>query len=102
MPAYQLSLEAELDLEGIAEYTIKKHGEDQMIKYVTKLEVDAENLAIGVGYFKVISEINSKLRMVKSGKHYIFGLMRDNSPMIVIAILHERMHLIKRLKNRLS
>lgn len=102
MPSYILSREAELDLEDIAEYSIKKHGESQMLKYIGNLEDDAEKLSSGILPFKTLVAINPNLRMKKSGKHYIFGLMQDNAPMIVVAFLHERMEILQRLKNRLD
>ncbi|WP_075342481.1 type II toxin-antitoxin system RelE/ParE family toxin [Tenacibaculum agarivorans] len=101
MSSFVLSFEAELDLENIVEYTIRKHGEDQILKYVTQLQEDTEQLALGMGHYKQLTDIHPKLRMVKSGKHYVFGITRENDLMIVIAILHERMNLVQRLKNRL-
>ena len=33
--------------------------------------------------------------------HYIFGVKRDHFPMLILAIFHERMDLMQRLKDRL-
>lgn len=101
MAIYQLSNEAELDLENIAEYTINRHGETQMYVYIAQLEADAEQLANGKGQYKELKEVHANLRVKKSGKHYIFGLIYNKAPMVVIAILHERMDLLQRLQNRL-
>lgn len=102
MSLYLLSKEAELDLEDIAEYTLKNHGEDQLFKYIGQLERDTEQLALGNSAFKDLGDIHPKLRVKKSGKHYIFGIIRNNAPMLVIAIYHERMKILQRLKGRLA
>ncbi len=99
---YKLSKEAELDLNSIIEYTIKEYGVAQMFKYIDQIEQSAEQLALSYGHYKELRDIHSQLRLKKSGKHYIFGLMQEKAPMIIIAIFYERMELIKRLKNRLE
>ena len=42
------------------------------------------------------------LRSVLCQHHYIFSLTRQNAPAVVLAVLHERMDLIARLRNRLA
>ena len=73
-----------------------------MFIYVDELEHASECFALSRGQFKELCDIHSRLRMKKSGKHYVLGLMQDDGPMIIIAILHERMALIKRLKDKLK
>jgi toxin ParE1/3/4 len=38
MPKYKLTREADIDLDGIWEYTYKQWGKNQANKYLTKLE----------------------------------------------------------------
>jgi plasmid stabilization system protein ParE len=57
-------------------------------------------LAKGEGIFKDLSAIHDSLRVAKSGRHYIFCLPRPNAVPIILAILHERMDIMTRLKSR--
>ncbi|RKZ95876.1 MAG: type II toxin-antitoxin system RelE/ParE family toxin, partial [Gammaproteobacteria bacterium] len=91
------SAEAEIDLEKIIEYTNKEYGAAQTLKYIDELEKNAENMAENYGYYRELPDIHSRLRMKHCQKHYIFGVMRENEPMLVIAIFHERMQLMTRL-----
>jgi len=99
---YELSPEAEGDLDEIIEYTNKKHGSAQVLKYVAGLEKCSDDLAMEYGHYKEFPEIHSALRMKHCQHHYIFGLMRASAPMLVIAILYERMNLLANLEERLS
>lgn len=102
MPLYELSYEAENDLEKIIEYTNKEYGAAQTLKYVDKLEKCAEKMASSYEHYRELPDVHPRLRMKHCQKHYIFGVMRENEPLLIIAILHERMQLMKRLKNRLK
>jgi len=101
MPSYELSTEAEFDLEEITEYTYKKHGAVQTLKYIDGLEENAHNLASSHGHYKELLQIHPNLRMKHYQHHYIFGIIKENKPMLIIAILHERMKIVARLKKRL-
>lgn len=89
-------------MREIARYTLKTWGEDQTRVYIAQLEQCAENLATGNRLYKDMSVIHPKLRMVLCGHHYIFCLPREDTPALVIAILHERMDIMTRLKSRLA
>ncbi len=39
--------------------------------------------------------------MARSEHHYIFCMIRETQPALIIAILHERMDLMSRLKDHL-
>lgn len=41
------------------------------------------------------------LRMIREGRHCIFGLPRTGAPVLIVAILHERMNLLQHLADRL-
>ena len=99
---YELSNKAKQDLDKIIEYTVEKHGGSQMFRYVDQIEQAAEKLAAGSCHYKKLESIHSQLRIKKAGKHYVFGLMRSNNPMLVLAIFHEQMDLMRRLEGRLS
>ena len=101
MPPYDLSQEAEDDLNTIIAYTRKAHGDQQMRHYIKQLEQGAENLAKGTGAFKSLPNIHPQLRFKKVEKHYIFGILKKSQHIVIIAILHERMNTLQRLKKRL-
>jgi plasmid stabilization system protein ParE len=98
---YQLSKEAVNDLRGIIRYTRTKHGEAQVLKYVAQLENCAKKLAKSKDKLQEMRSIHQSLRYKHCGHHYIFGLNGKSGPILIIAILHERMDLIARLKSRL-
>ncbi len=99
---YELSPGADEDLENIARYTLKTWGVEQTRKYMSALEKCIENLAQGVGRFKELEGLQPGMRMVRCEHHYIFGLMRPESPMLVVAVLHEKMDTIRRVRKRLD
>jgi len=99
-PAYVLTQGAEADLRDIIRYTAEQWGAEQCGIYVAALEAKA--LARGHGAFRELSDLLPGLRMGVSGKHLIFCLPRPEAPAIILAILHERMDMITRLKSRLG
>jgi len=48
-----------------------------------------------------MDELLPTLRVALSGKHYIFCLPQAQGQAIMLAILHERMDVVARLKQRL-
>jgi toxin ParE1/3/4 len=102
MPSYEKTVEAEDDLAGIVEYTAARWGVQQVRKYMHDLEQCMEKLATGKLPFKTLNTLSPPMRMVRCGHHYIFGMVRDNEPMLIVAVLHERMNLISRLRRRLE
>ncbi len=100
--SYVLTQSAAADLRAITRYTRKQWGDDQTRTYIAKLEQCTETLAKGSGFYKDLSMLHLGLRMVLSEHHYIFCLPRPAAPALVIAILHERMDLMVRLKLRLA
>lgn len=77
-------------------------GEAQCRTYITELEKTTEAVAKGGGVFKDMSFILPDVRMATCGKHYIFCLPQAGKQSIILAILHERMDLMARLKSRLQ
>lgn len=102
MTLYEKSREALEDWQAIVEYTFDRHGEDQTIKYTKQLINCIEAMAKGEGYFKEIKVKKRTVRIMHCQKHYIFGLVRDKAPLMIIALFHEKMDLMTRLKKRLG
>ncbi len=99
--SYVVSRGAAADLREIAKYTLKNWGEVQCRAYIADLEKSAESVAKGEGVFKDMSSLLPDLRMAACGKHFIFCMPQAGKPAVILAILHERMDLIDRLRGRL-
>lgn len=99
---YALSKGAVADLQEITRYTLQQWGEAQCRSYLAAIEVKAEALAQGEGFFKEMDIILPGLRMAICGSHYIFCMPRQNAPALILAVLHERMDMLARLKGRLT
>ncbi|MEM6603988.1 MAG: type II toxin-antitoxin system RelE/ParE family toxin [Pseudomonadota bacterium] len=99
---YELTLDAEEDLQKIFDYTLSKYGAQQLESYKNLLKTCTEDLATGKAYTKKMDISASTVHIKFCEHHYIFGIRRDNLPMLILAIFHERMDLMQRLKGRLQ
>ena len=93
---------AEKELREILRYTRKNWGDAQAKKYAAKLRECFQALATGKQPCKDMSELYPALRMAHCESHYVFYLLRQNAPALIIAILHERMDIVARLEHRLK
>jgi len=100
--AYVLTAAAEADVRSIIRYTRQQWGEAQVRAYMAKLEQGIARLAHGSRSHRGMSDMHPGLRMARIEHHYVFCLLRDKDPPLIVAILHERMDLIQRLGDRLS
>jgi toxin ParE1/3/4 len=96
---YQKTALVDRDLIGIWTYTANNFGEVQADKYLRLLEKGFQKIAKGEEGKKPFDE-NQDLRVIRCEKHYIFFLKK--APPLILAVLHERMDYLARLKNRLS
>lgn len=99
---YQLTYAAEMDLREVIRYSRKQWGAAQMSAYIERLEVGIKRLALGQGGYKTLDDVYLGLRVAHCEHHYLFLLSREKAPALVIAIFHERMDLMARLRARLS
>lgn len=99
---YVLAKGAAEDLRDIGRYTAERWGDAQGRTYAQQLDAAATDLALGRGVFRDIGAVLPGLRMKVAGSHYIFCLPRPGKPALILAILHERMDLMARLKRRLG
>ena len=97
---YRLIPAAEDDLVDIWKYTAKKWGREQAARYHHQLETCFDRIAPGRISAKSIAGIPKNLRSVRCQHHYVFFIPGD--PVIVIAILHEKMDFLSRLANRMN
>ena len=99
---YVLTRSAQADLQQVVRYTQREWGTAQCRAYIERLEAAATELALGQGLFRQRDDLLPGLRLRLAGHHYIFCLPQTEGPAVVLAILHERMDLITRLKERLD
>lgn len=99
-PRYVLTEAAEADLRDIIRYTRAQWGDEQVRDYVAKLTRGFDRVSQGHG--KDMSALYPKLQTLHCDHHYIFCLPRDDGPALIVAILHERMDLLARLRHRLT
>jgi toxin ParE1/3/4 len=97
MTDLQKTRQAEQDLIEVWQYTADKWGETQADKYLHKIETCLGRIARGSALLKTLS---ADVRFIRCEHHYIF-LLAGKKP-IVIAVLHEQMDLLTRIKKRLG
>ena len=102
MASYQLLSSAESDLEEILEYTLDRHGANQMLKYTDQLVSCFEEISKRKGLYKRLKSRGVEIRSLHCQKHYIFAMEQRDGPVLILAIFHERMNLIERVKDRLD
>ena len=84
---YELSPEADQDLEDIFDYTEREFGIDQAIEYLSGFEGIIAKLVHNPGLGKKREEIREGLRSLLKDKHVVFYRILDNRIRIV-RILH--------------
>ncbi len=101
MRPYELTKDAEADLEGIAHYTIEEWGEAQAEDYLGKISQCFKKIAERTVVSRTFSEKFPDAQVVRCEHHYIFYIYPEGEKPIIFAVLHERMDLLTRFKDRL-
>lgn len=99
MPSYDLTLAAETDLRDIWRYTYKTWGFDQAEKYFDQIETCCDAVGDGRARSKVLEGLQEGVHIHRCDHHFI-AWMAGTRP-VIIAILHEQMDFVRRLKGRL-
>lgn len=99
MRDYDLTLAAEEDLRGIWRYTYETWGPDQADKYFDRIEACCDAIGNGHARPRSFEDLPDDIRVHRCERHYVFWLVADRP--IVIAILHESMDILQRLRGRL-
>lgn len=102
MIPYELTPDAAADLREIARYTRRQWGETQSRHYARLLAACFEKIAAGEAVTRSLSDLFSELLVARLEHHFIFYLHPEGQKPVIIAVLHERMDLIARLRDRLS
>lgn len=101
-PSYRLTPDAENDLLEIAKYTVETWGVKQARLY--EAAILRCFAALGQGSARTSIPITSRpeLKSCRCQHHYVFSLHGESERPVIIAVLHENMHLITRLRVRLE
>lgn len=99
MATYDLSLAAEDDLRGIWRYTYDTWGIEQAERYFDQIEACCDAVGAGRARSRSFNQLPDDVRIHRCEHHYIVWLVGERP--IIIAILHERMDFVQRLKHRL-
>jgi toxin ParE1/3/4 len=102
MPNYELAEAAEDDLKGIALYTVSKWGSNQASRYAALLDAHFEVIGKGEARTRVFLPHRPELRVSRVEHHYVFHLERRNQYPLILAVFHEQMDLMARLRDRLE
>lgn len=94
---YKLTPYAKNDIRGIIQYTLETWGKKQTDKYVGLL-TDRFNELHNEDF--ISKHVFKNVYVSYCEHHYIFYL--KESPAIIIAVFHENMDLMTRLKSRLK
>lgn len=102
MPAYELTDAADADLQSIARYTIDTWGAEQAQRYGTLLEKHFQVIAKYPEKGRIFLSHRPDLRVSRCEHHYAFHLVRPKQGPLILAVFHESMDLMRRLRDRLE
>ncbi|MEZ6197392.1 MAG: type II toxin-antitoxin system RelE/ParE family toxin [Planctomycetota bacterium] len=101
MPDVVLEEQAEIDLLEIGRYTARNWDLEQAERYLRRLQELFEEIAKGQALEKPVFEHRSDLKYSRCQRHVVFFAREDDGRVLIVAILHERMDLVDRLRDRL-
>ena len=102
MPNYELAEAAEEDLRNIAQYTISQWGAKQTVHYGSWLDAHFEAIGNGKAKTRIFLPHRPELRVSRIEHHYVFHLERQKQRPLILAVFHENMDLMTRLRHRLE
>jgi toxin ParE1/3/4 len=94
---YELSLEADKDLEGIYDYTVEMFGVEQAARYLSKFEIVFESLCLNPKSGRGRDEIRKGLRSMSVEHHSIFYRVLK-SHLRIVRVLHSSRDIIRFLR----
>jgi plasmid stabilization system protein ParE len=102
MPPYELTPDAEKDLEEITRYTLETWGKAQALRYGNLLEKRFQDIANRTAIARTFSERFPQVLCNRCEHHYIFFLHPEGQKPCIVAVLHERMNLVSWLDSRME
>lgn len=102
MTEYELTPDAENDLREIARYTMRTWGVEQTRAYKGALLREFSGLAKGTARSRQPLPHRPEVRICRCEHHYVFSVHEEGEKPVIVAVLHESMDLIERLRERLE
>lgn len=102
MPEYRLTPDAEADLREIARYTLTTWGERQHRRYESALLSCLGALAAGEARPSSPLPHRDDVLALRCEHHVIYAVAEAEEPLTIVAVLHEQMDLMVRLRERLE
>ncbi len=102
MQLYELTASAQEDIKQIARYTITKWGKQKSLHYASLLDQRFREIAARTAYSRSLLKNYPHVMVNRCEHHYIFYVHPEGKPPQIIAVLHERMEMLTRLKDRLD
>jgi plasmid stabilization system protein ParE len=100
--AYELTSAVDADLQAIADYTVATWGLEQAQHYAALLEKHFRALNTRRVRTRVFLRQRPEILVSRCEHHYVFHLVRPGQCPLILAVLHENMDLVSRLKDRLD
>jgi toxin ParE1/3/4 len=102
MAGFELARSAESDIRSIALYTLKEWGAKQAARYAANLDAHFEAIGSGKARSRIFLKHRPELRVSRVEHHYVFHLVREMKCPLILAVFHENMDLMTRLRDRLK
>ena len=102
MPLYELTEAADADIQAIARYTVSTWGSEQARRYEAILDSHFQAIGRGNARTRGFLKHRPELRVSRIAHHYVFHLVREKQCPLILAVLHENMDLMNRLRHRLD
>jgi plasmid stabilization system protein ParE len=102
MANYELTEAGDEDLKSIAVFSISKWGPNQAVRYGAFLDAHFEAIGAGKARTRIFLPHRPELRVSRARHHYVFHLERENHCPLILAVFHEHMDLMARLRTRLG
>ena len=94
---YQLSQEADIDLDEIFEYTEKAHGFNQAVEYLNALEILFNTLVLNPEIGRKRPEIKRGLYSISEQSHSVFYRIMETC-ITIVRVLHGQKEIPKHFK----
>ena len=98
---YELSLDAEKDLQDIARYTLNNWGKATLKQYRSGLKNKFKAIAKKEIPKKSFSNQFPELYVTKYRYHFIFYILSSQDRPIIIGVIHEQRGIVSHLSERL-
>lgn len=102
MVEYALANETTQALLEIGHYTIHKWSLQQAIQYLSELDEHFAAIARHDVHEKAVFEHRSDFRVSRCRHHFVLFVRENNGNVLILAVLHESMDMIARLRERLD